>query len=153
MDCENGKSGRLSPNSIIVKVEGSKCKTVEKQNSVCSNGSMRKSKQDHAEQRFSVSSDSDSLIVGSRDKSALCYQLLQENFRLVLVTIVLCLLGIGLVAAGIIVEAMGLDVVRGLAFFIAGGLCLIPGLYHLVYICCAVCGCKGYDLYNLPIFT
>ncbi|XP_077510493.1 uncharacterized protein LOC144121253 isoform X2 [Amblyomma americanum] len=55
-----------------------------------------------------------------------------------------------LAAFGLLLTGLG---VQGLVFFIAGAICFIPGAYHVVYVYCAVKGCRGYDFYNLPLFN
>lgn len=45
-------------------------------------------------------------------------------------------------------------VVPGAVFFIVGVICFIPGAYHVVYIWLAARGgFRGFDFYNLPLFT
>ncbi|CAG0919850.1 unnamed protein product [Notodromas monacha] len=80
-------------------------------------------------------------------------QLLAENCNLVIVAVTLCFLGVGLVVTGIFVESLSLEHLRSFVFYIAGAICLIPGVYHMVYIFCALRGKQGYNLANLPVFN
>ena len=103
-------------------------------------------------------------------------QLLAENWKLVIVAVVLCILGVGtfsishkfqtridkknyllflagLVITGIIVESLSWEHVRSFVFYIAGAICLIPGVHHVVYIYFALKGKQGYNLSELPIFN
>ncbi|KAH8039906.1 hypothetical protein HPB51_009162 [Rhipicephalus microplus] len=84
----------------------------------------------------------------------------RENWKVMLAAFGLLLTGLGLIATGIVVQILPRVGVQGLVFFIAGAICFIPGgkfvfaeTYHVVYVYCAVKGCRGYDFYNLPLFN
>ncbi|CAN7986378.1 unnamed protein product [Ixodes hexagonus] len=104
-----------------------------------------------------LSRDSDSLIQSDgRDAKDGCWwkhPKVRDNWRVVLAALGLLIMGLGLVATGIVVQVLPNIGVQGTVFFVAGAICLIPGAYHLVYAYCAVKGKRGYDFYNLPLFN
>jgi hypothetical protein len=57
------------------------------------------------------------------------------------------------VITGIIVESLSWEHIRSFVFYIAGAICLIPGVYHVVYIYLALKGKQGYNLAELPVFN
>lgn len=77
----------------------------------------------------------------------------RQNWKIVLAAFVLLVLGVGLVATGILVEIMPIPGFKGFVFFIAGAICFIPGAYHVVYVYCAVKGRRGFDFHSLPLFN
>ncbi|KAL1129754.1 hypothetical protein AAG570_012698, partial [Ranatra chinensis] len=108
-----------------------------------------------------LSRDSDSLIHdngyygGFFDPSQSCWQhpKIRENWKMVLAATVLLIIGIGLLATGLVVVFLPNTGLQGFVFFIAGSICFIPGAYHVVYIYLAVKGRQGYDFYHLPLFN
>ncbi|XP_059140018.1 transmembrane protein 134-like [Physella acuta] len=75
----------------------------------------------------------------------------KENWKIVLASAFLSLLGIALIFTGL---GVALTHARGyhcLIFGIIGLLCVIPGGYHFVYIYCAALGRPGYAFENLPV--
>jgi len=75
----------------------------------------------------------------------------KENWKLVLASFMLVLVGIGLISAGICVSVIPLPQVEQIVFYVAGAICFIPGAYHVVYIYLAVRGRQGFNFYNLPL--
>ncbi|KAI0226749.1 transmembrane protein 134 [Lamellibrachia satsuma] len=75
----------------------------------------------------------------------------QRNCKVVVMSILLFVVGIVLLGAGIAVLATKTDV-NSVLFFVAGAICFIPGVYHVVYIYCAVKGHRGYTFQGLTIF-
>ncbi|XP_052242349.1 transmembrane protein 134-like isoform X2 [Dreissena polymorpha] len=78
---------------------------------------------------------------------------IQENWKVVLGAVMLTLIGSVLFFVGVGIVASPGRGMHCLVFFIGGLLCLIPGAYHLIYICLALRGCEGYSLYDLPVFN
>lgn len=78
----------------------------------------------------------------------------RENWRTVLAAFVLLIIGTGLVFMGIyaFAEPQG-GSQQGIVFLVAGFICFIPGAYHVVYICLAARGYRGFDFYHLPLFS
>lgn len=77
----------------------------------------------------------------------------RENWRTVLAAFVLLIIGTGLVIMGIYAMAEPQSGSQGAVFLVAGLICFIPGAYHVVYICLAARGYRGFDFYHLPLFT
>ncbi|XP_068922594.1 transmembrane protein 134 isoform X2 [Petaurus breviceps papuanus] len=98
------------------------------------------------------------------------HPLIQKNRRVVLASFLLLLLGLTLILIGV-----GLQVnpspgtaprawpesslstssptgVSSAIFFVPGFLLLIPGVYHVIFIYCAVKGHRGFQLFYLPYF-
>uniref|UniRef100_A0A1B6E2C2 Transmembrane protein 134 n=1 Tax=Clastoptera arizonana TaxID=38151 RepID=A0A1B6E2C2_9HEMI len=108
-----------------------------------------------------LSRDSDSLIHdgifhnGFFDRSQACWHhpKIKENWKMVIAAIILLIIGIGLLVTGIVVVFIPRTGLQGLVFFIAGFICFVPGIYHVVYIYLAVKGRRGYDFYHLPLFN
>ncbi|XP_006171341.1 transmembrane protein 134 isoform X3 [Tupaia chinensis] len=65
------------------------------------------------------------------------HPLIQKNRRVVLASFLLLLLGLGVSSA---------------IFFVPGFLLLIPGVYHVIFIYCAVKGYPGFQFFYLPYF-
>ncbi|XP_023566556.1 transmembrane protein 134 isoform X4 [Octodon degus] len=65
------------------------------------------------------------------------HPLIQKNCRVVLASFLLLLLGLGVSSA---------------IFFVPGFLLLIPGVYHVIFIYCAVKGHRGFQFFYLPYF-
>ncbi|XP_014778693.1 uncharacterized protein LOC106875175 isoform X1 [Octopus bimaculoides] len=76
---------------------------------------------------------------------------IRENWKVVLGSIALTLIGSALLLAGLSV-AISIKASHSVVLFIAGLICFIPGVYHVVYIYCALQGRMGFSLYNLHIF-
>lgn len=110
-----------------------------------------------------MSKDSDSLINAANYYSPEKYDprngwwkhpKVKENWKIVLAAFVLLIIGLGLLVSGVIVEVIPTKAgYKGLVFFIAGAICFIPGVYHVVYVYCAVKGRRGFDFHNLPLFN
>lgn len=77
----------------------------------------------------------------------------RQNWKIVVSAFVLLIIGVGLVATGLVVEIMPIAGFKGIVFFMAGAICFIPGAYHVVYVYCAVKGRRGFDFSSLPLFT
>lgn len=65
------------------------------------------------------------------------HPLIQKNRRVVLASFLLLLLGLGVSSA---------------IFFVPGILLLVPGVYHVIFIYCAVKGRRGFQFFYLPYF-
>ncbi|XP_040826660.1 transmembrane protein 134 isoform X2 [Ochotona curzoniae] len=65
------------------------------------------------------------------------HPLIQKNRRVVLASFLLLLLGLGVSSA---------------IFFVPGFLLLVPGVYHVIFIYCAVKGHQGFQFFYLPYF-
>lgn len=63
--------------------------------------------------------------------------MIQKNRRVVLASFLLLLLGLGVSSA---------------IFFVPGILLLVPGVYHVIFIYCAVKGRRGFQFFYLPYF-
>uniref|UniRef100_A0A667WLU1 Transmembrane protein 134 n=1 Tax=Myripristis murdjan TaxID=586833 RepID=A0A667WLU1_9TELE len=73
------------------------------------------------------------------------HPLVKKNRRVVLASFLLLITGLinrGLVSTG----------VSSAIFFVPGFLLFIPGVYHVIYISCAVRGRRGFKLFYLPYF-
>ncbi|XP_005108631.1 transmembrane protein 134 isoform X2 [Aplysia californica] len=75
----------------------------------------------------------------------------RENWKIVLASAFLSVLGIALVLSGIILAFTPARGWHCLIFCFIGLLCVIPGGYHFVYIYCAALGRPGYQFENLPV--
>nr|XP_035923455.1 transmembrane protein 134 isoform X1 [Halichoerus grypus] len=103
------------------------------------------------------------------------HPLIQKNRRVVLASFLLLLLGLGPrpapsacplrppspsrlhLCAVLILIAVGLEVapspgVSSAIFFVPGFLLLVPGVYHVIFIYCAVKGHRGFQFFYLPYF-
>ncbi|XP_061535246.1 transmembrane protein 134 isoform X3 [Phycodurus eques] len=67
----------------------------------------------------------------------LSHPLVKKNQRVVLASFLLLVTGVGVSSA---------------IFFVPGFLLFIPGVYHVIYISCAVRGRRGFKLFYLPYF-
>uniref|UniRef100_A0A3P8VEG3 Transmembrane protein 134 n=1 Tax=Cynoglossus semilaevis TaxID=244447 RepID=A0A3P8VEG3_CYNSE len=65
------------------------------------------------------------------------HPLVKKNRRVVLASFLLLIFGLGVSSA---------------IFFVPGFLLFIPGVYHVIYISCAVRGRRGFKLFYLPYF-
>ncbi|XP_033747328.1 transmembrane protein 134-like [Pecten maximus] len=77
---------------------------------------------------------------------------IRDNCKVVAGSIALTVIGLALVVTGVAITISEQRGWHSLVFFIGGFLCLIPGVYHVVYIYLAVTQRAGYNLYNLPVF-
>ncbi|XP_062612187.1 transmembrane protein 134-like isoform X2 [Saccostrea cucullata] len=78
---------------------------------------------------------------------------IKENYKTVCGAVSLTVVGAALFLVGVGIVASDDRGLHCLEFFIGGVLCLIPGVYHVVYIILAINGVGGYNLYNLPVFN
>lgn len=99
----------------------------------------------------SLADGSTSLKSFPNSKSWWKHPKVRENWKLVLASMTLVLIGIGLIAGGICVYVIPIANVEQMVFYIAGVICFIPGAYHVVYIYLAVRGRQGFSFYNLPL--
>ena len=53
----------------------------------------------------------------------------KENWKLVLASLMLVLVGMGLIAAGICVSVIPVPNVEQIVFYVSGAICFIPGKY------------------------
>ncbi|XP_022085739.1 transmembrane protein 134-like isoform X2 [Acanthaster planci] len=77
----------------------------------------------------------------------------RRNWKAVLGSIVMLIVGILLIAAGIVFEVTRQEHVACAIFIIIGVLFFIPGLYHTGYIYFAAKGIRGFDMNKLSIFN
>jgi uncharacterized membrane protein len=77
----------------------------------------------------------------------------RENWRVFFAAFGLLIVGTALIVMGIVVTVIPEIGFQSYVFFVAGAICFIPGAYHVVYVYNAVKGKKGYDFYQLPLFT
>lgn len=76
----------------------------------------------------------------------------KENWRVFVAAFGLLITGSTLIVLGIVGAALPELGLQSYVFFIGGLLCFIPGVYHVVFVYCAVKGRSGYDFYQLPLF-
>ncbi|XP_068922595.1 transmembrane protein 134 isoform X3 [Petaurus breviceps papuanus] len=80
------------------------------------------------------------------------HPLIQKNRRVVLASFLLLLLGLTLILIGVGLQVNPSPGVSSAIFFVPGFLLLIPGVYHVIFIYCAVKGHRGFQLFYLPYF-
>ncbi|XP_029430996.1 transmembrane protein 134 isoform X2 [Rhinatrema bivittatum] len=80
------------------------------------------------------------------------HPLIQKNWKVVLASFILLLLGIILVLVGVGLLVNPSQGISSAIFFVPGFLLLIPGVYHVIFIYCAVKGRKGFQFFYLPYF-
>ncbi|XP_023566557.1 transmembrane protein 134 isoform X5 [Octodon degus] len=81
------------------------------------------------------------------------HPLIQKNCRVVLASFLLLLLGLVLILVGVGLEVAPSPAgVSSAIFFVPGFLLLIPGVYHVIFIYCAVKGHRGFQFFYLPYF-
>ncbi|XP_013868648.1 transmembrane protein 134 [Austrofundulus limnaeus] len=80
------------------------------------------------------------------------HPLVKKNRRVVLASFLLLIIGVALIFTGIIIQLKPVEGVSSAIFFIPGFLLFIPGVYHVIYISCAVRGRRGFKLFYLPYF-
>lgn len=72
---------------------------------------------------------------------------------MVLASFLLLLLGLVLIMVGVGLEVAPSPAgVSSAIFFVPGFLLLIPGVYHVIFIYCAVKGHQGFQFFYLPYF-
>ncbi|KAL7877207.1 hypothetical protein SRHO_G00038500 [Serrasalmus rhombeus] len=80
------------------------------------------------------------------------HPLIKKNRRVVLASFLLLITGVALIFTGIVVELNPKAEVSSAIFFVSGFLLFIPGVYHVIYISCAVRGRRGFKFFYLPYF-
>ncbi|XP_061601287.1 transmembrane protein 134 [Cololabis saira] len=80
------------------------------------------------------------------------HPLVKKNRRVVLASFLLLITGIALIFTGIVIQLNPNAGVSSAIFFVPGFLLFIPGVYHVIYISCAVRGRRGFKLFYLPYF-
>ncbi|XP_045414284.1 transmembrane protein 134 isoform X2 [Lemur catta] len=80
------------------------------------------------------------------------HPLIQKNRRVVLASFLLLLLGLVLILVGVGLEVAPSAGVSSAIFFVPGFLLLVPGVYHVIFIYCAVKGHRGFQFFYLPYF-
>nr|XP_033776733.1 transmembrane protein 134 [Geotrypetes seraphini] len=80
------------------------------------------------------------------------HPLIQKNWKVVVASFILLLLGIILVLVGVGLLVNPSQGVSSAICFVPGFLLLIPGVYHVIFIYCAVKGRKGFQFFYLPYF-
>lgn len=78
--------------------------------------------------------------------------MIQKNRRVVLASFLLLLLGLVLILVGVGLEVAPSPGVSSAIFFVPGFLLLVPGVYHVIFIYCAVKGHRGFQFFYLPYF-
>ncbi|KAM4033405.1 transmembrane protein 134 isoform 2-T2 [Anomaloglossus baeobatrachus] len=80
------------------------------------------------------------------------HPLVQKNKKVVLSSFLLLLLGLVFVFVGVGLQVSPSPAVSSAIFFVPGLLLLIPGVYHVIFIYCAVRGRHGFQFFYLPYF-
>ncbi|GAB5578169.1 transmembrane protein 134 isoform X6 [Prionailurus iriomotensis] len=80
------------------------------------------------------------------------HPLIQKNRRVVLASFLLLLLGLALILIAVGLEVAPSPGVSSAIFFVPGFLLLVPGVYHVIFIYCAVKGHRGFQFFYLPYF-
>ncbi|XP_077310912.1 transmembrane protein 134 isoform X4 [Lithobates pipiens] len=80
------------------------------------------------------------------------HPLVQKNKKVVVSSFLLLLLGLVFVFVGIGLQVSPSPAVSSAIFFVPGFLLLIPGVYHVIFIYCAVRGRHGFQFFYLPYF-
>ncbi|XP_036077327.1 transmembrane protein 134 isoform X3 [Rousettus aegyptiacus] len=80
------------------------------------------------------------------------HPLIQKNRRVVLASFLLLLLGLVLILIGVGLEVAPSPGVSSAIFFVPGFFLLVPGVYHVIFIYCAVKGHRGFQFFYLPYF-
>ncbi|XP_026870675.1 transmembrane protein 134 [Electrophorus electricus] len=80
------------------------------------------------------------------------HPLIKKNRRVVLASFLLLITGLALIFTGIVVELNPNAGVSSAIFFVSGFLLFIPGVYHVIYISCAIRGRRGFKFFYLPYF-
>ncbi|KAI1887613.1 hypothetical protein AGOR_G00192120 [Albula goreensis] len=80
------------------------------------------------------------------------HPLVKKNRRVVLASFLLLVTGVALIFTGIVIQLNPHAGVSSAIFFLPGFLLFIPGVYHVIYISCAVQGRRGFKFFYLPYF-
>ncbi|CAG5939768.1 transmembrane protein 134 isoform 1-T2 [Menidia menidia] len=80
------------------------------------------------------------------------HPLVKKNKRVVLASFLLLITGVALIFTGVVIQLNPNAGVSSAIFFVPGFLLFIPGVYHVIYISCAVRGRRGFKLFYLPYF-
>ncbi|XP_068178050.1 transmembrane protein 134 isoform X2 [Antennarius striatus] len=80
------------------------------------------------------------------------HPLVKKNRRVVLASFLLLITGIALIFTGVVIRLTPNAGLSSAIFFVPGFLLFIPGVYHVIYISCAVHGRRGFKLFYLPYF-
>ncbi|KAG5285705.1 hypothetical protein AALO_G00006450 [Alosa alosa] len=80
------------------------------------------------------------------------HPLVKKNRRIVLASFLLLITGVALIFTGIVIQLNPDAGVSSAIFFVPGFLLFIPGVYHVIYISCAVQGRRGFKFFYLPYF-
>ncbi|XP_065121279.1 transmembrane protein 134 [Paramisgurnus dabryanus] len=80
------------------------------------------------------------------------HPLVKKNRRVVLASFLLLITGVALIFTGIVIQLNPHAGVSSAIFFVPGFLLFIPGVYHVIYISCAVKGRRGFKFFYLPYF-
>ncbi|XP_012690681.1 transmembrane protein 134 [Clupea harengus] len=80
------------------------------------------------------------------------HPLVKKNRRVVLASFLLLITGVALIFTGIVIQLNPDAGVSSAIFFVPGFLLFIPGVYHVIYISCAVQGRRGFKFFYLPYF-
>ncbi|XP_077460991.1 transmembrane protein 134 [Stigmatopora argus] len=80
------------------------------------------------------------------------HPLVKKNRRVVLASFLLLFTGVALIFTGVVIQLNPNAGVSSAIFFVPGFLLFIPGVYHVIYISCAVRGRRGFKLFYLPYF-
>lgn len=80
------------------------------------------------------------------------HPLIKTNRKVVLASFLLLITGVALIFTGVVIQLNPNAGVSSAIFFVPGFLLFIPGVYHVIYICCAVRGRRGFKLFYLPYF-
>ncbi|XP_036372919.1 transmembrane protein 134 [Megalops cyprinoides] len=80
------------------------------------------------------------------------HPLVKKNRRVVLASFLLLVTGVALIFTGIVIQLNPQAGVSSAIFFLPGFLLFIPGVYHVIYITCAVRGRRGFKFFYLPYF-
>lgn len=80
------------------------------------------------------------------------HPLVKKNRKVVLASFLLLITGVALIFTGVVIQLNPNAGVSSAIFFVPGFLLFIPGVYHVIYISCAVRGQRGFKLFYLPYF-
>jgi len=80
------------------------------------------------------------------------HPLVKKNRRVIMASFLLLVTGVALIFTGIIIQLNPDAGVSSAIFFVPGFLLFIPGVYHVIYISCAVRGRRGFKFFYLPYF-
>ncbi|KAI8505197.1 hypothetical protein Bbelb_173060 [Branchiostoma belcheri] len=100
----------------------------------------------------------DSFISTSTHKSRLSltrwysHPKVQEHKAAVIASFLLLFIGITLIIVGVVLEVNANRDIQPVVFIVIGAICFIPGVYHVVYIYCAIQGRPGFHFSSLPTF-